>query len=153
MGCGASTAGTKAALASAEFSSKLSWSGISAVTGVLKAVKTGKGAGQLQDTAGTVILNIVPSGDRAWCFNEPASGTTVVLVCLTQLGNFFAGKKSEWGIWTAEDSAQTGQPPEATPIGASMYKFGALSYGTSSMEYLGPSGAKLFFGKVCVCLP
>ena len=104
---------------------------------------------QLQDTAGTVILNIVPSGDRAWCFNEPASGTTVVLVCLTQLGNFFAGKKSEWGIWTAEDSAQTGQPPEATPIGASMYKFGALSYGTSSMEYLGPSGAKLFFGKVC----
>jgi hypothetical protein len=149
MGCGASTAGTKAALASAEFSSKLSWSGISAVTGVLKAVKTGKDAGQLQDTEGTSILNIVPSGDRAWCFNEPASGTTVVLVCLTQLGNFFSGKrKSEWTIFTSKDSARTGQPPEATPIGTTMYKFGALSMPLAGpMEYLDPSGAKLFFAK------
>ena len=148
MGCGASTAGTKAALASAEFSSKLSWSGISAVTGVLKAIKTGKDAGQLQDTEGTAILNIVPSGHRAWCFNDPASGTTVVLVCLIHIANFFTGKKSEWSIFTSEDSAQTGQPPEATPIGTTMYKFGALSMSASGpMEYLDPSGAKLFFAK------
>lgn len=149
MGCGSSTAVTKEVLASAEFSSKLSWSGISAVTGVLKAVKTGKGAGQLQDTEGTAILNIVPSGDRAWCLNEPASGTTVMLVCLTQRANFFSGQKTtEWTIFTSEDSAQTGQPPEATPIGTTMYKFGALSLPFSGpMEYLDPSGAKLFFAK------
>ena len=112
------------------------------------AIKTGKGAGQLQDAAGTVLLEIIPSGDRAWCFIEPSSGATVVLVCRLQMGNGFTGKRTTWGIWTAEDNAETGAP-EATPIGTSMYKFGSLSLHPAGRpyEYLDPSGAKLFTAK------
>ena len=154
MGCGASTASTKQAIASAEFSTNKSWSGIASVSGMLMGVKTGKkGAGQLQDAAGTVLLNIVPSVGKAYdaCFNEPATGKTVVLVCLNQMGNTFTGKATEWGIWTAEDSAQTGQPPETTPTGQSMYKFGSLRVPVRlkpTMEYLDPSGKKLFSAKM-----
>ena len=119
--------------------------------------------GQLLDGAGTVLLDIVPYGDKAprsalgtnttplaqpHCFNTP-DGTTVVLFANTKGGTAYTRKESEWVIWTAEDAAQTGQPPEATPVGASMYKFGTIKTRTSDAipEFFDASGTKVMTPK------
>ena len=179
MGCGGSTANEKALpLAAVEIHGlKQSWDGIASAKffgfggpNVLKCRKVltessakAVSGGQLLDGAGTALLDIVPYGakpsaadiDRAYmtlpaqhCFNTP-DGTTVVLFSNTKGGSIYTRKESEWVIWTAEDAAQTGQPPEATPVGASMYKFGTIKTRTSDAipEFFDASGTKVMTAK------
>ena len=175
MGCGNSTAKFNEKLAAVEIHGlKQSWNGIASAKffsepNVLqcKKVLTESSAkavsgGQLLDGAGTALLDIVPYGakpsaadiDRAYmtlpaqhCFNTP-DGTTVVLFSNTK-GGSWKDKESEWAIWTAEDAAQTGQPPEATPVGASMYKFGTIKTRTAHAipEFFDASGTKVMTAK------
>ena len=72
-----------------------------------------------------------------------------MLFANTKGGDVHTRKESEWVIWTAEDAAQTGQPPEATPIGASMYKFGTIKTRTSDAipEFFDASGTKVMTAK------
>ena len=174
MGCGNSTAKFNEKLAAVEIHGlKQSWNGIASAKffsepNVLKCKKvlTESSAkaytgGKLLDGAGTVLLDIVPYGatpsaadiDRVYmtlpaqhCFNTP-DGTTVVLFSNTK-GGSWKDKESEWVIWTAEDAAQTGQPPEATPVGASMYKFGTIKTRTAHAipEFFDASGTKVMKG-------
>ena len=174
MGCGNSTAKFNEKLAAVEIHGlKQSWNGIASAKffsepNVLKCNKVltessvkAKVGGQLLDGAGTVLLDVVPYGDkapqsalggpdtaRAHCFNTP-DGTTVVLFANTKGGDVHTRKESEWVIWTAEDAAQTGQPPEATPVGASMYKFGTIKTRTSDAipEFFDASGTKVMTAK------
>ena len=179
MGCGGSTANEKALpLAAVEIHGlKQSWDGIASAKffgfggpNVLKCRKVltessakAVSGGQLLDGAGTVLLDIVPYGDKAprsalgtnttplaqpHCFNTP-DGTTVVLFANTKGGDAHTRKESEWVIWTAEDAAQTGQPPEATPVGASMYKFGTIKTRTAHAipEFFDASGTKVMKGE------
>ena len=166
MGCGNSTAKSNEKLAAVEIHGlKQSWNGIASAKffsepNVLKCRKVltqssgkAKAGGQLLDGAGTVLLDIVPHGDKPpttvpYCFNTP-DGTTVVLFANTKGGTAYTRKESEWVIWTAEDAAQTGQPPEATPVGASMYKFGTIKTRTSDAipEFFDASGTKVMTAK------
>ena len=176
MGCGNSTAKFNEKLAAVEIHGlKQSWNGIASAKffsepNVLKCNKVltessvkAKVGGQLLDGAGTVLLDVVPYGDKApqsalggpdtargatHCFNTP-DGTTVVLFANTKGGTAYTRKESEWVIWTAEDAAQTGQPPEATPVGASMYKFGTIKTRTSDAipEFFDASGTKVMTAK------
>ena len=185
MGCGNSTE-LGVNLAAVEIHGlKQSWNGIASAKffsepNVLqcKKVLTESSAkaytgGKLLDGAGTVLLDIVPYGDKATqvntldgsmnvtsaaaalltaprshCFNTP-DGTTVVLFSNTKGGSILTRKESEWVIWTAEDAAQTGQPPEATPVGASMYKFGTIKTRTSDAipGFFDASGTKVMTAK------
>ena len=177
MGCGNSTAKFNEKLAAVEIHGlKQSWNGIASAKffsepNVLKCRKVltlgglsfanknadyegkAKAGGQLLDGAGTVLLDIVPYGDKPpttvpYCFNTP-DGTTVVLFANTKGGSAYTRKESEWVIWTAEDAAQTGQPPEATPVGSSMYKFGTIKTRTSDAipEFFDASGTKVMTAK------
>ena len=176
MGCGNSTAKFNEKLAAVEIHGlKQSWNGIASAKffsepNVLQCRKVltessdkAKVGGQLLDGAGTVLLDVVPYGDKAprsalgtnttplaqpHCFNTP-DGTTVVLFANTKGGTAYTRKESEWVIWTAEDAAQTGQPPEATPVGASMYKFGTIKTRTSDAipEFFDASGTKVMTAK------
>ena len=176
MGCGNSTAKFNEELAAVEINGlKQSWNGIASAKffsepNVLQCKKVltessdkAKVGGQLLDGAGTVLLDVVPYGDKApqsalggpdtargatYCFNTP-DGTTVVLFANTKGGSWKARKESEWVIWTAEDAAQTGQPPEATPVGASMYKFGTIKTRTSDAipGFFDASGTKVMTAK------
>ena len=174
MGCGNSTAKFNEKLAAVEIHGlKQSWNGIASAKffsepNVLKCKKvlTESSAkaytgGKLLDGAGTVLLDIVPYGakpadiDQVYitlpaqhCFNTP-DGTTVVLFSNTKGGSVKDKDKSEWVIWTAEDAAQTGQPPEATPVGASMYKFGTIKTRTSDAipGFFDASGTKVMTAK------
>ena len=166
MGCGNSTAKSNEKLAAVEIHGlKQSWNGIASAKffsepNVLKCRKVltqssgkAKAGGQLLDGAGTVLLDIVPHGDKPpttvpYCFNTP-DGTTVVLFANTKGGTAYTRKESEWVIWTAEDAAQTGQPPEATPVGASMYKFGTIKTRTSDAipGFFDASGTKVMTAK------
>ena len=175
MGCGNSTAKFNEKLAAVEIHGlKQSWNGIASAKffsepNVLQCRKVltessdkAKVGGQLLDGAGTVLLDVVPYGDKApqsalggpdtargatHCFNTP-DGTTVVLFANTKGGTAYTRKESEWVIWTAEDAAQTGQPPEATPVGASMYKFGTIKTRTAHAipEFFDASGTKVMKG-------
>ena len=153
MGCGGSTAKEKAAIASAEFDFKQTWTGIRTASrsmptdeNVLICKKMGKGKGQLQHTDGTVLLDVVPwhgdnatwHGDKATFFNTP-DGKTVVLCANTIMGDFTLRTACEWVVWTAEDAAQLGQSPEATPTGASMYKFGTIKMKKERVEFFDAS--------------
>jgi len=146
MGCAGSTAKEKAAIASAEFDFKQAWKHTSVCSSpfenVLKCKKTGKGKGQLQDTAGTVLLNIVPFDKKATCFNTP-DGKTVVLCANTIKGDLYERTACEWVVWTAEDAAQIGQSPEATPTGASMYKFGTIKLKNEQVSFFDASATKV----------
>ena len=146
MGCAGSTAKEKAAIASAEFDFKQAWKHTSVCSSpfenVLKCKKTGKGKGQLQDTASTVLLNIVPFDKKATCFNTP-DGKTVVLCANTIKGDLYERTACEWVVWTAEDAAQIGQSPEATPTGASMYKFGTIKLKNESVSFFDASATKV----------
>ena len=176
MGCGNSTAKFNEKFAAVEIHGlKQSWNGIASAKffsepNVLKCKKVltesstkAVAGGQLLDSAGTVLLDIVPYGakpsaadiDRLYmtlpaqhCFNTP-DGTTVVLFSNTKGGSVKDKDKSEWVIWTAEDAAQTGQPPEATPVGSSMYKFGTIKTRTSDAipEFFDASGTKVMKGE------
>ena len=176
MGCGNSTAKFNEKFAAVEIHGlKQSWNGIASAKffsepNVLKCKKVltesstkAVAGGQLLDSAGTVLLDIVPYGakpsaadiDRLYmtlpaqhCFNTP-DGTTVVLFSNTKGGSVKDKDKSEWVIWTAEDAAQTGQPPEATPVGSSMYKFGTIKTRTSDAipEFFDASGTKVMTPK------
>ena len=145
MGCGGSTAKEKAAIASAKFDFKETWTGIRTARrsmptdeNVLICKKMGKGKGQLQHTDGTVLLDMVPFGDKATFFNTP-DGKTVVLCANTIMGDFTLRTACEWVVWTAEDAAQLGQSPEATPTGASMYKFGTIKMKKERVEFFDAS--------------
>ena len=176
MGCGNSTAKFNEKFAAVEIHGlKQSWNGIASAKffsepNVLQCKKVltesstkAVAGGQLLDSAGTVLLDIVPYGakpsaadiDRLYmtlpaqhCFNTP-DGTTVVLFANTKGGDAHTRKESEWVIWTAEDAAQTGQPPEATPVGSSMYKFGTIKTRTSDAipEFFDASGTKVMTAK------
>lgn len=148
MGSGSSTAAKdKAAIASAEFTGPLSWSGLTSVNGAVTVVKTGKGTASLQDSAGKILLNVVQAKE-ALSFNEPDTGNTVVLVCMTQTGNFYTKKPSLWGLWTA--AAVGDAVSENTPTGASMYRLGSLKLSPTSttMEYLDAKDANVLNGKI-----
>ena len=145
MGCGGSTAKEKAAIASAKFDFKETWTGIRTARrsmptdeNVLICKKMGKGKGQLQHTDGTVLLDMVPFGDKATFFNTP-DGKTVVLCANTIMGDFTLRTACEWVVWTAEDAAQLGQSPEATPTGAPMYKFGTIKMKKERVEFFDAS--------------
>jgi len=172
MGCAGSTGYTsaaiaedKAAIASAKVDFKQIWNGLlmldemnegkagTNVESVLKCVKGpgGNGAGQLQDTNGTVLLDIVPGGNKYTTFNTP-DGVTVALIANTLEGDSkrrlmyeaFANRTPmEWVIWTAEDAAQTGQPPVATPAGVSMYKFGSIKMRNERVSFFDSSATKV----------
>ena len=148
MGCGGSTgfANEKATIAGLDIHGyKQAWNGMSVSGGnVLKCKKVlarapARSGGKLQDAAGTVLLDVVPHGnkrDGPYCFNTP-DGKTVVLFANTKGGDRYHRGNSEYVIWTAADAAESGKPPEATPTGASMFKFGTIK--TNS------SGAPAFF--------
>jgi len=157
MGCGGSTAKEKAAIASAKFDFKQTWTGIRTARrsmptdeNVLICKKMGKGKGQLQHTDGTVLLDVVPwhgdkatwHGDKATFFNTP-DGKTVVLCANTIKGDLYERTACEWVVWTAEDAAQIGQSPEATPTGASMYKFGTIKLKNESVSFFDASATKV----------
>ena len=153
MGCGGSTAKEKAAIASAEFDFKQSWKGTLAACRSMSTVenvlvgKMGNGnTGQLQDTAGTVLLDIVPSGGKATSFNTP-DGKTVVLCANTIMGDFGLRTACEWVVWTAEDAAQLGLSPEATPTGASMYKFGTIKMKNERVSFFDASDTNVMTTK------
>ena len=145
MGCGSSTAKInehKAALASAEFSGTLSWGGLASITGTLVAVKAGKGKSELKDTSGTVVLRAERDAGGATVVTDPTTGSAVVLIVNTQMGNFFTRKPTLWSVYTAT-ATSSGQQPEATPAGAQMYRLGTFTSGFNMkkpMVYTDPSG-------------
>ena len=144
MGCGSSTVKInehKAALASAEFSGTLSWGGLASITGTLVAVKAGKGKSEIKDTSGTVVLRAEYGGEST-VVTDPTTGSTVVLIVNTQMGNFFTRKPTLWSVYTAT-ATSSGQQPEATPAGAQMYRLGTFTSGFNMkkpMVYTDPSG-------------
>ena len=139
MGCGASNTKKadehKAALASADFSASSgspSWSGLASITGTLSAVKTGKDTSEVSDTAGAVLLNADTSGGKQ-VITDPATGTIVLLIVNTQMGNFFTRKPTLWSVYSAS-AASPGQQPETTTTGAMMYKLGYFVSGFNTKE-------------------
>ena len=156
MGCAGSTAiaKEKAAIVSLEINGlKQAWNAISVSGGgnVLKCEKVlarapARSGAKLRNAAGQVLLDIVPHGNKMtepYCFNTP-EGKTVVLFANTGGGDVWSRCNSIWVIWTAEDAAQTGQPPEATPTGASMFKFGTIKTTSSGApEFFDASNTKV----------
>ena len=143
MGCGSSTVKInehKAALASAEFSGTLSWGGLASITGTLSGVKAGKGKAELKDASGTVLLEAKDDGGTV--VTDPTTGSAVVLIVNTQMGNFFMNKPTLWSVYTAT-ATSSGQQPEATPAGAQMYRLGTFTSGFNTkkpMVYTDTSG-------------
>ena len=143
MGCGSSTSKInehKAALASAEFSGTLSWGGLASITGTLSGVKAGKGKAELKDASGTVLLEAKDDGGTV--VTDPTTGSAVVLIVNTQMGNFFMNKPTLWSVYTAT-ATSSGQQPEATPAGAQMYRLGTFTSGFNTkkpMVYTDTSG-------------
>ena len=143
MGCGSSTSKInehKAALASAEFSGTLSWGGLASITGTLSGVKAGKGKAALKDASGTVLLEAKDDGGTV--VTDPTTGSAVVLIVNTQMGNFFMKKPTLWSVYTAT-ATSSGQQPEATPAGAQMYRLGTFTSGFNTkkpMVYTDTSG-------------
>jgi len=131
---------------------KQAWNGMSVSGGnVLKCKKVlarapARSGGKLQDAAGTVLLDVVPHGNKMngpYCFNTP-DGKTVVLFANTKGGDNYHRGNSEYVIWTAADAAESGKPPEATPTGASMFKFGTIKTTSSGApEFFDASNTKV----------
>lgn len=164
MGCGGSKAAIdehKAALASAEFSGSLSWSGLAPITGTLNAVKAGK-TSEVKDTSGAVLLKAENGGPGGvgshTIITDAATGSAVVLIVNTQMGNYFTRAPTLWSVYTATATSE-GQQPEATPTGAQMYKHGTFSsdFGKEGNVYKDANGAtvlvvKRFAGEMNVLL-
>ena len=159
MGCGSSTAKInehKAALASAEFSGTLSWGGLASITGTLSAVKAGKGKAEVKDASGTVLLRAEYLTGEGTVVTDPTTGSAVVLIVNTQMGNLFMKKPTLWSVYTAT-ATSSGQKPEATPAGAQMYRLGTFTSGFNPkkpMVYTDTSGEvvlslKGFAGSAC----
>ena len=151
MGCGASSPPKElAALASAEFACVFSTPIVAPVTGTVEVVKTGKSTASMQDTGGNILLNISVGGnkDNDTLFIEPATGNTVVMVCLTEMGNLFTKKSTKWAVWTS--TAVDGGALETTPNGKSMYKLGSFTMSPSGgpLEYFDAQGTKVLSGKI-----
>jgi len=153
MGCGASTAAAvdahKAELASAEFSGSLSWSGLASITGTLNAVKASKNAFEVKDSSGAALLKVhgvdAPYGKPGshYVITDAATGSTVVLIYRTQMGNY--KNPQLWSVYTAT-AASAGQQPEAAPTGAQMYKHGTFSIAKERV-YKDANGAAVLVAK------
>ena len=134
MGCGASSGilsdADKATLANNEFTAiPPVWSGIEYIGDTV----TTNGA-TIEDTAGTLILNVAKDQAVSWTLSDPATGQVVMTVSHADAGNFFTGKPSTWKINSA-----TG------PFGSFEQK---MKKGGGTLDYFDTSGALVMKCKV-----
>ena len=103
--------------------------------GTIEVVQTGKTTASLHDADSHVVLNI-SQAKREVSFIEPASGKTVVMVILTEMGNFFTIKSTTWAVWCSHMDGG------ALETGSSMYKLGSFQMSPSGgpLEYLDDKG-------------
>ena len=108
--------------------------------GLQQADHAGKGKAEIKDASGTVLLEAKDDGGTV--VTDPTTGSAVVLIVNTQMGNFFMKKPTLWSVYTAT-ATSSGQQPEATPAGAQMYRLGTFTSGFNTkkpMVYTDTSG-------------
>ena len=148
MGCGASSGilsdADKATLANNEFTAiPPVWSGIEYIGDTVIT----NGA-TIEDTAGTLILNVAKDQAVSWTLSDPATGQVVMTVSHADAGNFFTGKPSTWKINSAtglvgsfEQNMKTGALDYFDTSGALVMKCKVT--GSTTCKIFGPDGTSL----------